>query len=61
MGLNKEKDFEWILDSLVEAEEQRQLFPTWRRSSDCLAQQLWGIEIVLCPDGTWFVNDTSGG
>jgi hypothetical protein len=30
-------------------------------SSDALSLQLWGWEIVLCDDGTWFQRDTSGG
>ena len=32
-----------------------------RLSSGALSLQLWGWEIVLGGDGTWFDNDTSGG
>ena len=26
---------------------------------DCVRLQQWGFEIVLCPDGTYYINDTA--
>jgi hypothetical protein len=32
--------------------------PTMEKVEDCLVIQLWGIELVLQPNGRWFICDT---
>lgn len=51
--------------TILEGQQELRAVPgsdaRWRKSGDYLVMQLYGFEIVLCDDGRWFLNDTSGG
>lgn len=34
---------------------------TYDPINDCLSIGLWGGDLILCKDGTWYLDDTSGG
>lgn len=69
-------DFNWVQEAFREEEsvqkkcctkEKLGYEPTWPigvhpyvRNNE-VALQFWGWEIVLLPDGHYFINDTSGG
>lgn len=54
------EDLESFFSDIQDMEVQRATFYK-KIYKDSIAIQLWGFEVVLMPDGTYFLNDTSGG
>jgi len=57
------KDLTWVKESIEDCYNQ-----TWKclpepysLTEECLKIQLFGAELVLSKEGTWFISDTSGG
>lgn len=55
-----EDPFKTILEGQQELRNLAGSSAFWRKDGDYLVMQLYGFEIVLCDDGRWFLNDTSG-
>lgn len=55
-------DTQWLCEALNDYHDLYNELPRWRLSrKGVFSMQLIGCEIVLCRNGHWFMNDTSGG
>lgn len=52
--------FQILVDSLTEAKEEKKN-PIIYLNNDFVSLQFWGWEIVLLPNGKYYINDTTGG
>lgn len=56
-------DLTWVKESIEDCYNQSwQCRPDpYFLSENCLKIQLFGAELILSKEGTWFISDTSGG
>jgi hypothetical protein len=56
-------DMEWLEHAILDWHEYYNELPHWHKNviTDSYSMQLLGCEIVLCDNGHWYMNDTSGG